>query len=174
MKSVVWEGCVSLIFLLFSCQPDAYQINGFARSFQEGDTICLALEDGKGLLSQTIVDNGRFLFEGKTDGISLCRAYVKREPDCGVTFFLEPEVLTVEINPETERSRVSGSRINNEWQMLSDSINLLAKDIVKKDAKEIDSLHRRMSDCIQNAARRNKDNYLGKYIEENYKKPEFK
>jgi hypothetical protein len=37
----------------------------------------------------------------------------------------------------------------------------------------IDSLHRRMSACIENTARRNADNPLGQYIEENYKAPEF-
>ncbi len=159
---------------LGSCQSDSYQIKGFARTFQEGDTICMATESKTDLLAHAIVSEGQFLFTGKTDTISLCRIYVKQEPNCGVTFFLEPGELTIEINSETEHSRVSGSRINNEWQQLSDSIQLLAKDIARKDAYTIDSLHRRMSDCILNTARRNKDNYLGKYILENYKEPEFK
>jgi hypothetical protein len=39
---------------------------------------------------------------------------------------------------------------------------------------QIDSLHHRISDCITETAQRNKQNVLGKYILQNYKKPEFK
>jgi hypothetical protein len=82
---------------------------------------------------------------------------------------------------------VSGTTINNSWQQLNDSIWILGQEVVKTSllsvtdsatqllrVKTVDSLHRRMSDCILNTARRNSDNPLGQYINQNYKAPEFK
>lgn len=40
--------------------------------------------------------------------------------------------------------------------------------------KAVDSLHREMSDLIVHTGQRNRDNLLGRFILENYKKPEFK
>jgi hypothetical protein len=104
-----------------------------------------------------------------------------------VSFFTEPGVTTIELNSEPGTSRVSGTKLNNEWQQLSDSIAIMGNQIAKllrhpaadttaqkALANRVDSLHRRMSDCILHTAQRNKDNPLGKYINENYKAPEFK
>ena len=179
---------LAAVSLLLACQSNSYQINGFARAFQEGDTVCLATESPEpSLLAQTVIRDGKFLFTGETDSIMLCRTYVKHEPDCNVVFFLESGNITIEINPQPDFSRVSGTIINNEWQRLADSVQLLANDIfliLKKPAKDsqtqvlqthsVDSLHRRMSDCILHTAQRNSNNPLGRYIMRHYKKPEFK
>lgn len=179
---------LATVSLLSACQSNSYQINGFARAFQEGDTICLMSEDQTvEPLDQTVIRDGKFMFTGETDDFQLFRAYVKQQPDCGTTFFLEPGHITIELYHRSAVSRVSGTICNNEWQRLSDSINLLAKDIVsilhhpatdslsqQRNVYIIDSLHRRMSDCILHTAQRNSDNPLGRYIQENYKKPEFK
>ena len=179
---------LAAVSLLAACQSNSFQINGIARAFQEGDTICLTYDDEpENVFAQTTVSDGKFEFAGETDAFRLCRAYVKRQPDCNATFFLEPGHITIEFNPRPAISRVSGTRCNNEWQHLSDSIQLLAKEIVyilrhpatdtlaqQRNVHIIDSLHRRMSDCILHTAQRNRDNPLGRYIQENYKKPEFK
>jgi len=179
---------LAAVSLLLACQSNSYQINGFARAFQEGDTVCLATESPEpSLLAQTVIRDGKFLFKGETDSIMLCRTYMKHEPDCDVVFFLESGNITIEINPQPDFSRVSGTIINNEWQRLADSVQLLANDIfliLKKPAKDsqtqvlqthsVDSLHRRMSDCILHTAQRNSNNPLGRYIMKHYKKPEFK
>ena len=179
---------LAAVSLLAACQSNSFQINGIARAFQEGDTICLTYDDEpENVFAQTTVSDGKFEFAGETDAFRLCRAYVKRQPDCNATFFLEPGHITIEFYPRPAISRVSGTRCNNEWQHLSDSIQLLAKEIVyilrhpatntlaqQRNVHIIDSLHRRMSDCILHTAQRNRDNPLGRYIQENYKKPEFK
>lgn len=179
---------LAAVSLLAACQSNSFQINGIARAFQEGDTICLTYDDEpENVFAQTTVSDGKFEFAGETDAFRLCRAYVKRQPDCNATFFLEPGHITIEFYPRPAISRVSGTRCNNEWQNLSDSIQLLAKEIVyilrhpatdtlaqQRNVHIIDSLHRRMSDCILHTAQRNRDNPLGRYIQENYKKPEFK
>jgi paraquat-inducible protein B len=79
--------------------------------------------------------------------------------------------------------------MNNEWQKLNDQVQVLgdkliklAEESAKTDVTEnrrklqsmVDSLHREISGCIKSTAQRNKDNVLGKYIEDNYKEPEFK
>jgi ABC-type Zn uptake system ZnuABC Zn-binding protein ZnuA len=78
--------------------------------------------------------------------------------------------------------------MNNEWQKLNDQVQALGDKLIRTaeaSAKtdvanrrqlqsEIDSLHREISGCIKSTAQRNKDNVLGKYIEDNYKEPEFK
>ena len=171
-----------------SCQSNAYQIEGFARDCMDGDTIYLRHEDnGEGTVFITTVEDGKFSFSGETDSSTLCHIYTKKEPQSTASLFLEPGRITVELSLMPERNRVSGTTLNNRWQQLNDSIWLLGQETVRISlmpmadsttqvmrARTIDSLHRRMSDCILNTARRNRDNPIGQYIDKNYQAPEFK
>ena len=178
---------LSLLTSLFSsCQSNSYQINGFARDCSEGDTICLLYRaDGPAVITQ--VENGKFMFAGVTDTVAVCRIFPKRTPERSVTIFLEPGQTTVELSSQPAGNRVSGTKINNEWQLLNDSVRWLGQEAVRtvmlpvtdsttqrQRVKRVDSLHRRMSACILNTARRNSDNPLGQYIKRNYQAPEFK
>ena len=174
--------------MLTACQSNSYRIDGFAGMFLEGDTVVLAADAAPDVpIATTLVHDGKFLFSGETDTVGLCTVYQKQLPDQRLTFFLEPGNIAIELNRAPVCSRVSGTIVNNEWQALTDSIQLLSKGVMRllqKPATDsagqvnhvhaIDSLHRRMSDCIVHTAQRNKDNPLGRYILENYKKPEFK
>ncbi len=180
-------GLAAVSFLL-ACQSDFYQIDGYAKDFKNGDTICLISDNNPAIIrQQTIVENGKFYFSGHTDAIRFCTVYVKHEPASKASLFLEPGHATVELHPYPALSRVSGTRINNTWQQLADSVELLSKGIFEimhhpaisateqaEHARTVDSLHRRMSDCILNTAQRNRNNPLGRYIEDHYKAPEFK
>ena len=172
-----------------SCQSDSYKIKGYANGLHNGDTITLALEEyQQKILGQTLVKEGNFIFSGTTDTIVFCRAYKNNDPLTYVSFFLEPGDITIELEPYPHSSRVSGTVLNNEWQELNDSVQMLGSRLIlmadkstkdpnvdrKKLQTAIDSLHRAISDCIINTAHRNKDNVLGKYIKDNYKEPEFK
>ena len=173
--------------LCLSCQSNSYQIDGFARNCQDGDTICMAGPMQNGKVTITLVENGKFSFVGETEDTILYNIFPKKTPDQAVTFFLEPGRITVELSSSPEGNRVSGTLINNQWQQLNDSISLLGKEAVntafllardsaaqRQQVMTVDSLHRRMSDCILNTARRNSDNVLGQYILQNYKTPEFR
>lgn len=173
--------------LLCACQSNTYQIDGYARSYAEGDTICLMKEGVQQPIAITTVKDGKFAFYGETKEIELYCAMAKQAPDCQVSFFTEPGITTIELNSEPGTSRVSGTRLNNEWQQLTDSVATLGNQVVlllrhpandttaqKALVTSVDSLHRKMSNCILNTAQRNKDNPLGRYINENYKAPEFK
>ena len=171
-----------------SCQSDSYKIKGYARQLQDGDTITLQLEDSQQILGQTLVAEGKFSFSGTTDTTVFCRAYQNSQPLTAISFFLEPGSITIELHPYPKPSRVSGTVLNNQWQQLNDSVQLLGDQLIRlaersatPDAgnrqqlqQRIDSLHRALSGCIINTARRNQDNVLGKYIRQNYKEPEFK
>ena len=179
-------GLAAAGIVLCSCQSNTYQIDGFARSFAEGDTICLMKEGGAPIAIST-VSNGKFSFYGEIQETGLYSVMAKKAPACQVSFFTEPGTTTIELNSQPGTSRVSGTRLNNEWQQLTDSIELMGYEVArllrhpaadttaqKALANRVDSLHRRMSVCILNTAQRNKANPLGKYINENYKAPEFK
>jgi hypothetical protein len=173
--------------LCLACQSNVYQINGFARDLTEGDTICLRYEadvDHPTIITQVV--DGKFSFTGETDAMTLCHIYPKAKPENAVSFFLEPSQITVELALAPERNRVSGTTINNTWQLLNDSIRLLGNEVVRtaqlpvadhvtqqQRVKKVDSLHRKMSECILNTARRNSHNPLGQYILQNYKAPAF-
>ena len=186
IKSIFGLAAVGL--LLTSCQSNSFQIKGYAKQLTEGDTICLVVDSQpENILATTTVCNGQFLLNGETDSTFLCRIYALSQPHNGTTLFLEPGNITVELNVLPAISRVSGTRINNEWQHLNDSIQLLGSELIRlsqvgttqyrfqqENVGIIDSLHRKMSDCIHNTARRNSGNALGRYIQQNYKAPEFK
>lgn len=170
-----------------SCQSNSYQIDGFALDYHDGDTICMCQETvHPETVTITLVENGKFMFSGVTDTMAVCRIFPKKAPERSVTFFLEPGQSTVELSLKPAGNRVSGTRINNEWQQLNDSVRLLGHEAVRivmqpttdsttqlSLVRAVDSLHRRMSDCILNTARRNRNNILGQFIHQNYKAPEF-
>ena len=174
--------------IICSCQSDVYSINGYAKTLRDGDTIWFAEVANPGnIISGAIVSEGRFAMSGTTSEPSFCIAYSSASKTNGVTFLLEPGTITLEILPKEYLSRVSGTILNNRWQALNDTIRRLGKQLVAmaEDStvleqtahldklRAIDSLHRRMSQCITNVANDNADNPLGRYIKENYKAPEF-
>ena len=188
MNIKIFFGLTVVGALCLSCQSNVYHISGFAHDFTDGDTICLRFESDKDKpVFITQVANGKFTFSGETDATTLCHIYPKNRPESTVSLFLEPSQITVELSQWPEKNRVSGTTINNSWQQLNDSIWTLGQEAVKisllpvadsatqlQRVKTVDSLHRRMSDCILNTARRNSGNPLGQYINQNYKAPEFK
>ena len=188
MSIKTFLGLTAVGVLCLSCQSNVYHIHGFAHDFMDGDTICLRFESGEDWpVTITQVADGKFAFFGQADAVSLCHIYPKNRPENTVSLFLEPSQITVELSLLPERNRVSGTTINNSWQQLNDSIWILGQEVVKTSllpvtdsatqllrVKAVDSLHRRMSDCIINTARRNINNPLGHYINQNYKAPEFR
>ena len=69
----------SLLASLFSCQSDAYHIQGYARQLNQNDTICIVLEnEPERMLGKAIVNDGKFSVTGHTDTILFCKAYLNR------------------------------------------------------------------------------------------------
>ena len=77
----------SLLVSLFSCQSDAYHIQGYARQLNQNDTICIVLEnEPERMLGKAIVNDGKFSVTGHTDTILFCKAYLNRMKNCSVDF----------------------------------------------------------------------------------------
>lgn len=187
MKTRFSIGLAAVIFLL-ACQSHSYHIDGYAGDIQDGDTICLVLEtSNREKIQQTTVTNGKFMFLGDIDSVYFCHAFVKNDPDSRLFFFLESGHIVLELHKYPELSRVSGTYLNNNWQQLTDSVHFLSRNIITillnpatdaskqaENERAVDSLHRQMSECIIKTAKRNIDNPLGRFINKNYKAPEFK
>ena len=123
-------GLAAAGILLCSCQSNTYQIDGFARSFAEGDTICLMKEGGEPIAIST-VSNGKFSFYGEIRETGLYSVMAKKAPACQVSFFTEPGTITIELNSQPGTSRVSGTRLNNEWQQLTDSVEMMGYEVAR-------------------------------------------
>lgn len=174
--------------IVCSCQSDIYRIDGYAKTLKDGDTVWLAeVANPSHVISRAIVSEGKFAMSGPATTPVFCMAYTNKAKTSGVTFLLEPETITLELSPVEHLSRVSGTILNNRWQALNDDIRRLGKQLIAlaedstttgqeahlQKLSAIDSLHRKMSECITNVAKENADNPLGRYINENYKAPEF-
>ena len=174
--------------IVCSCQSDIYRINGYAKALNDGDTVWLAhVANPHNIIGHAIVSEGKFAMSGTTAAPTFCMAYTNKANTSGITFLLEPGTITLELSPVEHLSRVSGTILNNRWQALNDDIRRLGKQLIAlaedstttgqeahlQKLSAIDSLHRKMSECITYVARDNADNPLGRYINENYKAPEF-
>ena len=121
---------LAAVSLLLSCQSNSFQINGIARTLQEGDTICLMKEGGEPIAIST-VSNGKFSFYGEIRETGLYSVMAKKAPACQVSFFTEPGTITIELNSQPGTSRVSGTRLNNEWQQLTDSVEMMGYEVAR-------------------------------------------
>lgn len=176
-KSIV--GLALTVFLLAACQSGICYIKGEARQYVDGTLLYLADEQGETLLptDSFIVTNGVFCYESPaTDSLRLCRLYPKDVPWNGITFFLEPGNIYIELSQKQAASRVSGTKSNNEWQALNDTVLKYDRQIrqlighpadsisLKKLSGEADRLYSTLTQRINETAVRNKCNALGRFI----------
>ena len=114
-----------------ACQSDTYHIKGEARELADGTVLYLT----EGIGSQRVVDsvvvgNGRFSYEGTTAGEPPLRALRPAgQQQESLYFFAEPGNIYVELSPHEGCSRVSGTKVNNEWQALCDTVAKYDREI---------------------------------------------
>ena len=108
------------------------------------------------------------------------RYYTTTAAEPLLTFFIEPGNIYLELKPVVAQSRVSGTAINNEWQALNDATtrsDLTIRELIafSKDSINIRQQYATLSDVyrqlnreIIEAATRNKDNALGRFIISHY------
>lgn len=173
------------MLLTAACQSDRCRISGEARHLDDGAMVYLITDLSTCRHADSaIVNQGHFALSVADGGdhAPLCQIVSAAHPEAGVTFFAVPGDVYVELRPAVGRSRVSGSKVNNQWQALNDSVALcdrrlrpLIRAIGKADSldsrrlyRDIRRLHTRLNDCISDAARRNRDNAMGHYIATHY------
>ena len=180
VKSLI--GLATVTFMIAACQSNTYHIKGEAKGFKEGTSLCLSagLTDRK-TIDTLYITNGRFSYEGATDSVYLCRLCpVGAHQEEEILFFLEPGNIYIELSQEASHSRVSGTKVNNEWQALNDRVTASDHEIRRIMAQAKDSISTRklyddmeriytgLTADIKKTALRNKDNALGHFISHHF------
>ena len=122
IKSIIGLAATALISV--GCQSNVYHIKGEAKDFANGTKLYITsvVDNTRGYLDSITVNNGKFSFEGVTDSVVLCRLYYPKEPETSVLFFIETGNIYIELSKTAGLSRVSGTKVNNEWQALNDTV----------------------------------------------------
>lgn len=166
---------------LASCHSTSYRIQGTVEGMQDGDTLFLTTDMMTGIPHDTIiVREGRFSYEGETDSVQLGMLYSAARNEMNIPFFLEPGNISVSLSETPGSSRVSGTKINSEWQRLNDSVMVIGKEINRiaehiygknlsqeeqqKGMEHIDRLNKRFSGIVVDAIKRNVDNEFGYFL----------
>ena len=157
--------------LLGACQSNPFRINGFAKKLADGDTIVLTKDYEKrgAAADMAVVKDGKFKFSGMADSTLLCMVYLKGKPYVAASFCLEPGTITIELGEHLAASRVSGTKLNNEWQALNDTIIKYVTDITAASSFSYELAHKSdsiLKDRLTEFIQRNHDNPLGKMLEE--------
>jgi hypothetical protein len=167
-------GLTTVIVFFTACQSNTYSIKGEAKFFADG--TLLYVDNDRQHIDSFIVMDGHFSSNGIADSTSLCMLYAADTKELVIYFFVEPGNIHIELSKEPGCSRVSGTRVNNEWQALNDTVakydsqmrslfcptndSIIPKQLYKETSRMYDILTQR----IDEAAIRNRDNALGRFI----------
>ena len=169
-------------FTLMACQSNTFNINGTAKGFADGDTIYITTDFRNGSpIGMAIVSQEKFTITDTADSTFLCMAYSAKQPDNSLTFFLEPGNINIEFNDSPGTARVSGTKLNDEWQTLNQSaadygerINRIIEEMTKAGSPqstimaEVKKMNNELTGTIIETAERNIDNELGYFIISNF------
>ena len=167
--------------LLSSCQNNSYRIEGSGESLIDGDTLYLTTDLTELTPTDSIVvKDGKFVIEGETDSTFFCLLYSATNNQLAIPFFVEPGTVKMELPAKLENARVSGTLCNREWQIVSDTMALMSKQMnqlaaqmyggqlnVEQQAKaeaQIDQLNERFRQFIYRTGKRNINNEFGYFI----------
>ena len=132
MKVSLTNTLFSVLFIgaLTACQSSSYQVNGTIEGAAEGDTLFLTSDLQTGIPSDTIfVEDGKFHISGEADSVRLCMIYSAKRNELNAPFFIEPGIISIQIKETPGASRVGGTKCNDEWQVLNDSVMSIGKEI---------------------------------------------
>lgn len=170
-----------LIGALTACQSTTYQVKGTIEGAADGDTLFLTSDLQTGIPSDTIfVEDGKFHISGEADSVRLCMIYSAKRNELNAPFFIEPGIISIQIKETPGASRVGGTKCNDEWQVLNDSVISIGKEINRiaehiygntvtpeeqqKGMEAIDKLNQRFSNMIINMCEKNIRNEFGYFL----------
>ena len=172
---------ISVAGALTACQSTTYQVNGTIEGAADGDTLFLTSDLQTGIPSDTIfVEDGKFHISGEADSVRLCMIYSAKRNELNAPFFIEPGIISIQIKETPGASRVGGTKCNDEWQVLNDSVISIGKEINRiaehiygntvtpeeqqKGMEAIDKLNQRFSNMIINMCEKNIRNEFGYFL----------
>ncbi len=170
-----------LIGALTACQSTTYQVNGTIEGAADGDTLFLTSDLQTGIPSDTIfVEDGKFHISGEADSVRLCMIYSAKRNELNAPFFIEPGIISIQIKETPGASRVGGTKCNDEWQVLNDSVMSIGKEINRiaehiygntvtpeeqqKGMEQIDRLNQRFSNIVIKTCEKNIRNEFGYFL----------
>jgi len=127
-----------------------------------------------------IVKDGKFELSGETDSTYLCMVYSEKRNELNAPFFIEPGNISIKLVETPGASRVGGTKCNEQWQELNDSVMTIGKEINRiaehiygntvdemeqqKGMDQIEKLNQRFSAIVVKTTEKNIKNEFGYFL----------
>ena len=169
------------VIALTACHSNAYKISGKVEGLKDGDTLYVTNDLQTGIPTDTlIVKDGKFESSGATDSTYIAMIYSGARNELNAPFFVEPGNITIKLVETPGASRVGGTKCNEQWQELNDSVMTIGKEINRiaehiygntidemeqqKGMEQIDKLNQRFSAIVVKTTEKNIKNEFGYFL----------
>ena len=169
------------VIALTACHSNAYKISGKVEGLKDGDTLYVTNDLQTGIPTDTlIVKDGKFESSGETDSTYIAMIYSGARNELNAPFFVEPGNITIKLVETPGASRVGGTKCNEQWQELNDSVMTIGKEINRiaehiygntidemeqqKGMEQIDKLNQRFSAIVVKTTEKNIKNEFGYFL----------
>lgn len=169
------------VLALTACHSNTYKISGAVEGLNDGDTLFITNDLQTGIPTDTlIVKDGKFELSGETDSTYLCMVYSEKRNELNAPFFIEPGNISIKLVETPGASRVGGTKCNEQWQELNDSVMAIGKEINRiaehiygntvdemeqqKGMEQIEKLNQRFSAIVIKTTEKNIKNEFGYFL----------
>ena len=169
------------VLALTACHSNTYKISGAVEGLNDGDTLFITNDLQAGIPTDTlIVKDGKFELSGETDSTYLCMVYSEKRNELNAPFFIEPGNISIKLVEAPGASRVGGTKCNEQWQELNDSVMTIGKEINRiaehiygntvdemeqqKGMEQIEKLNQRFSAIVVKTTEKNIKNEFGYFL----------
>lgn len=169
------------VLALTACHSNTYKISGAVEGLNDGDTLFITNDLQAGIPTDTlIVKDGKFELSGETDSTYLCMVYSEKRNELNAPFFIEPGNISIKLVETPGASRVGGTKCNEQWQELNDSVMTIGKEINRiaehiygntvdemeqqKGMEQIEKLNQRFSAIVVKTTEKNIKNEFGYFL----------
>ena len=169
------------VIALTACHSNAYKISGKVEGLKDGDTLYVTNDLQTGIPTDTlIVKDSKFELSGETDSTYIAMIYSGARNELNAPFFVEPGNITIKLVETPGGSRVGGTKCNEQWQELNDSVMTIGKEINRiaehiygntidemeqqKGMEQIDKLNQRFSAIVVKTTEKNIKNEFGYFL----------
>lgn len=169
------------VLALTACHSNTYKISGAVEGLNDGDTLFITNDLQTGIPTDTlIVKDGKFELSGETDSTYLCMVYSEKRNELNAPFFIEPGNISIKLVETPGASRVGGTKCNEQWQELNDSVMTIGKEINRiaehiygntvdemeqqKGMEQIEKLNQRFSAIVVKTTEKNIKNEFGYFL----------
>lgn len=122
-------GLMAASSMLAACQLGGYKIKGSGDALRDGDTLFIisTTDESYTPIDTVVVKDGEFETSGKIDSTASCVLVWPNETPRQLMFFIEPGTVRLTISKTPENTKVAGTKTNEIWQKMQDSITVLAR-----------------------------------------------